>query len=55
LFVGSDDELADQIDANYTLSLLPNADMHYYEGMGHATFLIGKNMDYMKDVLAVLS
>jgi len=55
LFVGSSDELADPIDANYTLSLLQKGDMHYYEGMGHATFLIGKNMSYVNDVLAVLS
>jgi len=49
MFVGSDDLLADPVDARSTFEILkniPGSTFSYFENMGHATFLIGKNMDY---------
>lgn len=57
MFVGNYDKLADLIDANRTRSELTNAKKVWWKQFdaGHCTFMWGKNMDHMIDVLAILN
>ena len=53
LFIGNYDELADVKDNEFIKSSLGDNSLQltkYLEG-GHLTFLLGKNSDYMEDVI----
>jgi len=57
LFVGGKDELADPFDAEFTKNSLINAQnltYNLYDNYGHASFLIGKNVSYIEDVIKVI-
>lgn len=55
MFVGTGDELANTLDAAKWHADMTRAtkQIHYYN-MGHATFLIGKSLPYMDDLLKFL-
>ena len=57
LFAGDTDELADPVNVIMLFNQLINSkgkSINMYH-MGHATFLMGKNMMYMQDVLKILA
>ena len=56
LFVGTLDKLANTIDATRWYSDMTNSTtkiLHYYD-IGHATFLYGKRLPYLEDLLNFL-
>ena len=56
MFVGTEDLLADSYDATKWFGEMTNAtrkDIYYYE-IGHLTFLFGKRLPYMNDLLTFL-
>ena len=56
LFAGDTDELADPVDVVRLFNEMTNSKgktLRMYH-MGHATFLVGKNVDFLKDVEKVL-
>mmetsp|Transcript_55023 Transcript_55023/g.63290 ORF Transcript_55023/g.63290 Transcript_55023/m.63290 type:complete len:395 (-) Transcript_55023:176-1360(-) len=55
LFVGTDDLIANTVDASKTFDDMRNAkkEIHFYP-MGHLTFMIGKDMKFMDDLTKFL-
>ena len=52
MFVGLEDDLADPTDTRLVRDDLENVVFYReYEAMDHSSFSIGKNMDYVKDVI----
>ena len=55
MFVGSNDTLADPIDAAWTRDQIGAAVIHYEQITGgHLSFMVGKDMSYFNTVLYLL-
>jgi len=53
MFVGSEDDLGDPTDCEWAKSQMNSSVLKHYEIVngGHATFMVGKDMSYFKQVL----
>ena len=56
MFVGTKDDLADMFDARIMRYRMNRSTVVYYEELeaGHSTFMVGKDMSYLKKVINLL-
>ena len=54
MFSGTEDLLANAVDVQRLKDELKNAHLNVYEKTGHLTFMIGKDMSFMNDVILTL-